>query len=253
MPAAAAAAHVAPLRSASPCPPARHCVRCAQVRQLGSGDVGMVDLVHLVGTDQRFALKSLEKREMLERNKVRGRQGMAGWHVWLSWFGGLVWGVVLEHAGMEHAASSCCCRAKLGGQAGRGTRPAAEDEDATPLPCCPGPSLLQVGRVRTEEAILSCVDHPFLASLYGTLQTGALPVVGRTLHARVAAAAWAPRCPMPSWLAESGSCLQRLRALPAGLRSPSSAGWARRAACLPSPARSRPLLEHCLALAAPLI
>ena len=30
----------------------------------------------------------------------------------------------------------------------------------------------QVGRVRTEEAILSSVDHPFLATLYGTLQTG---------------------------------------------------------------------------------
>jgi hypothetical protein len=30
-----------------------------------------------------------------------------------------------------------------------------------------------VGRVRTEEAILSTVDHPFLATLYGTLQTGA--------------------------------------------------------------------------------
>ena len=41
-----------------------------QVKQLGSGDVGMVDLVQLVGSDQRFALKSLEKREMLERNKV---------------------------------------------------------------------------------------------------------------------------------------------------------------------------------------
>ena len=31
---------------------------------------------------------------------------------------------------------------------------------------------LQVGRVRTEERILSNVDHPFLATLYGTLQTG---------------------------------------------------------------------------------
>lgn len=34
-------------------------------------------------------------------------------------------------------------------------------------------TLPQVGRVRTEEAILSTVDHPFLATLYGTLQTGA--------------------------------------------------------------------------------
>jgi serine/threonine protein kinase len=70
----------------------------ARVRQLGSGDVGMVDLVQLAGCTHRYALKSLEKREMLERNKV--------------------------------------------------------------------------GRVRTEQAILSRVDHPFLATLYGTLQTG---------------------------------------------------------------------------------
>ncbi|KAL4857414.1 Phototropin-1B [Chlorella vulgaris] len=69
----------------------------ARVKQLGSGDVGMVDLVQLVGGTQRFALKSLDKREMLERNKV--------------------------------------------------------------------------GRVRTEEAILAKVDHPFLATLYGSLQT----------------------------------------------------------------------------------
>ena len=49
------------------------CLPCLQVKQLGSGDVGMVDLVQLVGSEQRFALKSLEKREMLERNKVGGR------------------------------------------------------------------------------------------------------------------------------------------------------------------------------------
>ena len=49
------------------------CLRCLQVKQLGSGDVGMVDLVQLVGSEQRFALKSLEKREMLERNKVGPR------------------------------------------------------------------------------------------------------------------------------------------------------------------------------------
>lgn len=42
-----------------------------QVHQLGSGDVGLVDLVQLVGNAKhRFALKSLEKKEMLERNKV---------------------------------------------------------------------------------------------------------------------------------------------------------------------------------------
>lgn len=38
----------------------------------------MVDLVQLVGTDQRFALKSLEKREMLERNKVGAPSGCPG-------------------------------------------------------------------------------------------------------------------------------------------------------------------------------
>ncbi|GAB4820055.1 hypothetical protein N2152v2_007101 [Parachlorella kessleri] len=69
----------------------------SRVHQLGSGDVGLVDLVQLQGSGHRFALKSLEKKEMLERNKV--------------------------------------------------------------------------GRVRTEERILSTVDHPFLATLYATLQT----------------------------------------------------------------------------------
>jgi serine/threonine protein kinase len=42
-----------------------------RLRQLGSGDVGTVDLVALGGAaGPRFALKSLEKGEMLERNKV---------------------------------------------------------------------------------------------------------------------------------------------------------------------------------------
>jgi phototropin len=87
-----------------------------RVRQLGSGDVGMVDLVQLgpkalelagvvldpndeeaAAKTYRFALKSLEKREMVERNKI--------------------------------------------------------------------------GRVRTEAKILGCIDHPFLATLYATLQT----------------------------------------------------------------------------------
>jgi PAS domain S-box-containing protein len=67
-------------------------------RQLGSGDVGMVDLVALESPDgPRFALKSLEKHEMVERNKV--------------------------------------------------------------------------GRVKTEEKILGCVDHPFLATCYAKLQS----------------------------------------------------------------------------------
>mmetsp|Transcript_20477 Transcript_20477/g.56774 ORF Transcript_20477/g.56774 Transcript_20477/m.56774 type:complete len:721 (-) Transcript_20477:358-2520(-) len=39
-------------------------------KQLGSGDVGLVDLVNLLGTNHSFAMKSLDKREMIERNKV---------------------------------------------------------------------------------------------------------------------------------------------------------------------------------------
>ncbi len=54
-----------------------------QVHQLGSGDVGLVDLVQLQGSGHRFALKSLEKKEMLERNKVgRGAESVCrGWAV----------------------------------------------------------------------------------------------------------------------------------------------------------------------------
>eukprot|EP00873_Tetraselmis_striata_P009108 jgi/Tetstr1/429372/TSEL_019286.t1 len=66
-------------------------------KQLGSGDVGLVDLVTLAGTNHEFAMKSLDKKEMIERNKI--------------------------------------------------------------------------GRVQTEQAILASVDHPFLATLYCTLDT----------------------------------------------------------------------------------
>ncbi|EFN57260.1 hypothetical protein CHLNCDRAFT_6687, partial [Chlorella variabilis] len=41
-----------------------------RVRQLGAGNVGKVELVELAGSCHRFALKSLDKREMVERNKV---------------------------------------------------------------------------------------------------------------------------------------------------------------------------------------
>nr|AML77557.1 putative LOV domain-containing protein [Stigeoclonium helveticum] len=68
-----------------------------RIKQLGTGDVGNVDLVQLQGTEHRFAMKTLDKLEMQERNKVQ--------------------------------------------------------------------------RVLTEENILSCVDHPFLATLYCTIQT----------------------------------------------------------------------------------
>ncbi|CAD7702361.1 unnamed protein product [Ostreobium quekettii] len=68
-----------------------------RIKQLGSGDVGLVDLVQLQGTSMKFAMKTLDKWEMQERNKVQ--------------------------------------------------------------------------RVLTEEKILSLVDHPFLATLYCTIQT----------------------------------------------------------------------------------
>ncbi|GLC37022.1 hypothetical protein PLESTB_001400700 [Pleodorina starrii] len=68
-----------------------------RVKQLGAGDVGLVDLVQLQGTDFKFAMKTLDKFEMAERNKVP--------------------------------------------------------------------------RVLTECAILAAVDHPFLATLYCTIQT----------------------------------------------------------------------------------
>uniref|UniRef100_A0A126WYN5 non-specific serine/threonine protein kinase n=1 Tax=Heterochlamydomonas inaequalis TaxID=179866 RepID=A0A126WYN5_9CHLO len=68
-----------------------------RIKQLGAGDVGLVDLVQLQGTEYKFAMKTLDKYEMQERNKVQ--------------------------------------------------------------------------RVLTESTILSAVDHPFLATLYCTIQT----------------------------------------------------------------------------------
>jgi len=41
-----------------------------KIKQLGTGDVGLVELVRLIGTPHQFALKTLNKREMLQRNKV---------------------------------------------------------------------------------------------------------------------------------------------------------------------------------------
>uniref|UniRef100_A0A126X1F8 non-specific serine/threonine protein kinase n=1 Tax=Oedogonium foveolatum TaxID=321584 RepID=A0A126X1F8_9CHLO len=68
-----------------------------RVKQLGSGDVGLVDLVQLQGQEHQFAMKTLDKWEMQERNKIQ--------------------------------------------------------------------------RVLTEVQILNQVDHPFLATLYCTIQT----------------------------------------------------------------------------------
>eukprot|EP00887_Chlorella_sp_A99_P007263 scaffold2.g7263.t1 len=108
----------------------RHFTR---LRQLGSGDVGMVDLVVLgppggrggggAEAPPRFALKSLNKREMLERNKA------------------------------------CANAARAHARGARGPGAAARSARGG------------VGRVRTEERILSTVDHPFLATLYATMQT----------------------------------------------------------------------------------
>ena len=41
-----------------------------RVKELGCGDVGLVELVRLKGTDHAFAMKTLRKQEMLDRNKV---------------------------------------------------------------------------------------------------------------------------------------------------------------------------------------
>lgn len=67
------------------------------VSRLGSGDVGTVNLMVLKGSNLKFAVKSLNKQEMLDRNKTN--------------------------------------------------------------------------RIRTEDTILSTVDHPFLATLYTCFQS----------------------------------------------------------------------------------
>ena len=68
------------------------------IRRIGRGDVGSVHLVRLKGTNVLYAMKVLEKAEMVERNKLH--------------------------------------------------------------------------RVRTEDTILSAVDHPFVATLFTSFQTG---------------------------------------------------------------------------------
>lgn len=68
------------------------------IRRIGRGDVGNVHLVRLKGTNVLYAMKVLEKQEMVERNKLH--------------------------------------------------------------------------RVRAEDEILSAVDHPFVATLFTSFQTG---------------------------------------------------------------------------------
>ena len=46
-------------------------VHFRRIKQLGSGDVGLVDLVQLQGTTMKFAMKTLDKWEMQERNKIQ--------------------------------------------------------------------------------------------------------------------------------------------------------------------------------------
>jgi len=46
-------------------------VHFRRIKQLGSGDVGLVDLVQLQGTNMKYAMKTLDKWEMQERNKIQ--------------------------------------------------------------------------------------------------------------------------------------------------------------------------------------
>jgi hypothetical protein len=148
----------------------------ARVKQLGSGDVGMVDLVQLVGSTHRFALKSLEKREMLERNKASRPLGLV---VQLSRRLAVAAPGRRVAAGCGRGASRIChAAAPLPGvstavAAGAEVPNALASSQQAAERAAAQRSSVQVGRVRTEEAILSTVDHPFLATLYGTLQTGA--------------------------------------------------------------------------------
>ena len=127
------------------------------IKELGAGDAGKVDLVELAGTGHQFALKSLDKRDMLARNKVGGClwPGHAGWLL----SGQARVCLVLQPSSARLSAGGCAA------------------------PACPSTSsnartraLLQAGRVRTELTILQALDHPFLVTLYATLQTGAWAV-----------------------------------------------------------------------------
>ena len=94
------------------------------IRRIGRGDVGSVHLVRLKGTNVLYAMKVLEKVEMVERNKLH--------------------------------------------------------------------------RVRTEDTILSAVDHPFVATLFTSFQTGTslhfIMEVRAAAHARVSRALSCLRC-----------------------------------------------------------
>ena len=179
-----------------------------RVKQLGSGDVGLVDLVqiqvrlpplppmavkcclrwmkkktlndlvcymqypHLLTADclqgepeTRFAMKTLEKREMVERNKVRTspiyRFHPSGTHLLPATLHAMS---VLRRLVSQHVR----------------TLPNWVLQGPQPFMCAvfmcaelllSSYAWRQVQRVLTEERILGAVDHPFLARLYGTIQT----------------------------------------------------------------------------------
>ena len=103
------------------------------IRRIGRGDVGSVHLVRLKGTNVLYAMKVLEKAEMVERNKLH--------------------------------------------------------------------------RVRTEDTILSAVDHPFVATLFTSFQTGtSLHFVMEVRSAAHRRRASALNCAHPPSSAPAASC-----------------------------------------------
>lgn len=136
-----------------------------------------MDAVGLGGASGRhlFALKSMDKRAMEERNKVRC--ACCGVLSWLSRSTGSLPG------------RPACPAPPLPPHSMLGAALRPRPETSTGLPAaaaypayepsarlCPA---AQVGRVRTEETILRSVDHPYLAKLYATIQTGAPRCCGR--------------------------------------------------------------------------
>eukprot|EP00798_Chlamydomonas_sp_ICE-L_P013927 gene13927-19857_t len=105
-----------------------------RVKQLGAGDVGTVDLVQLKGTDLRFAMKTLDKYEMQERNKVQRVMTEI---------------TILSNIDHPFLPTLYCTL-----------------QTDTHLHF-----IMEVQRVVTEITILSNIDHPFLPTLYCTLPT----------------------------------------------------------------------------------
>jgi serine/threonine protein kinase len=121
------------------------------VRTLGQGGVGTVDLVQLIGSQHRFAVKTLDKTEMLERNKVQRR---------------LTCTRTLQAPSHTHRPGPLCAGC-------RGLHPSLWPPLSLSLSLTlPAAAFAtQVQRCLTEAHVLSTVDHPFLPVLYATLQT----------------------------------------------------------------------------------